>query len=442
MLDEEYDKRIKEAADQYHPEYDDMAWKKMEQLLDKHLPQKKHRKRIFFLLPFLVASGILIFILILNTSKKETPQVTKDAVSTNKKENSAIAKTQENTLALPLHQNSKKVTHTGKGSRLTPSDKLNFIPTYSVNPNYTSSAIAEKNTRKISVEKGKGTEKQNEESETITGHEILQDKISNPAPIALNNTVIPDKKEDVINTVKPEQISNPIQFKKDDKVIKTAKEEDKKAAKKSSSTNHQFRDNLGVTISAGPDISGVYIKDAGKLTIAYGVGINYAISKKFSIRTGFYASTKIYSVDPDDYHLPAGSLASYDFLQNVNANCKVYEIPLAIAYNFKRIKNHNWFASTGLSTYLMKKESYNYFYKTPAGVPYNKNWIVNNKNRHFFSVLNLSGGYQYFFNKQFSVIAAPYAEIPLAGIGAGKVKLNSAGILFSLKVIPFLKKDK
>ena len=397
MLDEEYDKSIKEAAGQYHPEYDDTAWEKMEQLLDKHLPQKKRRKRFFFLLPFLVASGILIFILILNTSKKEPPQVTKDAVSTNKKKNSAIAKTQENIVALPLRQNSKKLTPAGKGSRLTLSDKLNSIPAHSINPNYTSSAIGD-------------------------------------------NTVTTDKNEDVVNTIKPEKNSGQMQFRKDDKIIKTAKEEDKKAAKKSSSTNHQFRDNLGVTISAGPDVSGVYIKKAGKLTIAYGIGLNYAISKKFGIRTGFYVSKKIYSVDSDDYHLPPGSLASYDFLQNVNANCKVYEIPVAIDYNFKRIKKHNWFASTGLSTYLMKKESYNYFYKTPSGVLYNKNWTVNNKNRHFFSVLNLSGGYQYFFNSQFSIIAAPYAEIPLAGVGAGKVKLNSAGILFSLKVIPFLKK--
>ena len=41
MLDDENDKRIKEAADNYHPEYDDTAWEKMEQLLDEHLPAEK-----------------------------------------------------------------------------------------------------------------------------------------------------------------------------------------------------------------------------------------------------------------------------------------------------------------------------------------------------------------------------------------------------------------
>ncbi len=53
MLDEENDKIIKEAAEHYHPGYDDKAWEKMEQLLDEHLPQKKERRWIFFILPFI-----------------------------------------------------------------------------------------------------------------------------------------------------------------------------------------------------------------------------------------------------------------------------------------------------------------------------------------------------------------------------------------------------
>ena len=41
MWDDEIHKKIKDAADQYHPAYDDNAWSKMEQLLDEHLPIKK-----------------------------------------------------------------------------------------------------------------------------------------------------------------------------------------------------------------------------------------------------------------------------------------------------------------------------------------------------------------------------------------------------------------
>ena len=64
MQFEDFDKKIKEAAEHHHPAYDEMAWDKMEKLLDKHLPQKEDKKRrfIFFLLLFLFLGGAVIII--------------------------------------------------------------------------------------------------------------------------------------------------------------------------------------------------------------------------------------------------------------------------------------------------------------------------------------------------------------------------------------------
>src|ERR1022692_2692737 len=56
MLDDEINKKISEAADQYHPAYDDKAWEMMERMLDEHLPQKKDRRKLFY---FLVLTGIV-----------------------------------------------------------------------------------------------------------------------------------------------------------------------------------------------------------------------------------------------------------------------------------------------------------------------------------------------------------------------------------------------
>ena len=47
MLDEEMDDIIKDASNQHYPAYDDQAWGKMERLLDKHLPQKKDKRKYF-----------------------------------------------------------------------------------------------------------------------------------------------------------------------------------------------------------------------------------------------------------------------------------------------------------------------------------------------------------------------------------------------------------
>jgi len=72
MLDDEYDKKIKEAAEHYHPEYDETAWEKMSQLLDEHLPQKKKRRKIFFILPSLLLVAALVFFVVIKNGEKNS----------------------------------------------------------------------------------------------------------------------------------------------------------------------------------------------------------------------------------------------------------------------------------------------------------------------------------------------------------------------------------
>ena len=79
--------------------------------------------------------------------------------------------------------------------------------------------------------------------------------------------------------------------------------------------------------------------------MAYGAGIGYKISEKFSIRTGFYAARKVYSADPEDYDPPYNVLQYYPNLKNIDANCKVYEIPVTIDYTISRNKKQSWFVS-------------------------------------------------------------------------------------------------
>jgi len=73
MQFEDFDNKIKEAAENHHPAYDEKAWMKMEKLLDKHLPQKEdNRKRFIFFLLFLAGLG-LAGLLILKTRNTAKP---------------------------------------------------------------------------------------------------------------------------------------------------------------------------------------------------------------------------------------------------------------------------------------------------------------------------------------------------------------------------------
>lgn len=198
---------------------------------------------------------------------------------------------------------------------------------------------------------------------------------------------------------------------------------------------------MSFTFSFGPDISSVGIDRPGKLALPYGIGVSYDLSKKISIRTGFFVGKKIYDADSADYHPPGNFWNYYSNLQKIDANCLVYEIPVSVVYNFAPGKKHNWFVSGGLSSYLMKKEAYDYYYKNSWGQPQLYHRTYKNENSHFFSVLNLSGGYRYSLNDRVSVMGEPYVKVPVSGVGYGKVKLNSAGVMFTVSVKPFLKKN-
>jgi hypothetical protein len=150
---------------------------------------------------------------------------------------------------------------------------------------------------------------------------------------------------------------------------------------------------------------------------------------------GFYSVNAIYSGSRD--YKPVVPLTNTTYLKDISANCKVYEIPLSLAYNFGGSKRHRTFTALGLSSFIMKKEDYTYEYRYPGAPPIYYTHAEKNKYKHYFSVLALSGGYQHRINKTFSVTVEPYLKLPLAGVGYGKIKLSSGGVLFSLNVSPF-----
>ena len=82
-MDEAINKRISEAADQYHPAYDDEAWKGMEQMLNEHLPKKRDRRRVFFLLLFTVMICTGLFFICYSREKSSPSIFSSNTVSKN-----------------------------------------------------------------------------------------------------------------------------------------------------------------------------------------------------------------------------------------------------------------------------------------------------------------------------------------------------------------------
>lgn len=483
MQFDDFDKKIKEAAEHHHPAYEDKAWGQMEKLLDKHLPvEKDDRRRIIFLLLFLLLGGLGVYLGISkpwqqkksNTSTKNIPvsvpvNEKSDAGSTGnltkKENNETTGKTlslktpiEKATIDPEENKSADKVTESKK--TVTPSlhsdpneqrqIKETVVSNYRIkkakdkiglNKYLSTQKVANlKNLKSNTASVSNGSEKTETQNNTPEENDNLKSKDLNtvnsnkPADstrtIDQANTTVTVTTDSVLTTKTADVVKPDSGQKKEEPIVQ-----------KSNAKPHpgkQRKSVFAITFTTGPDLSAVGLHEAGKVKIAYGAGLSYSLNR-FTIRSGFYVSKKVYTAGPEDYHPPQHNWIYYVDLTEVDADCKVYEIPVTVSYTFSESKRHSWFASTGLSSYLMKKETYGYYYKNSASQPMYKNWTLKNGENHVFSILNLSAGYERKLNKTFSVIAEPYLKIPMDGIGFGSIKLNSVGLFFTLSIKPFAK---
>ncbi len=192
-----------------------------------------------------------------------------------------------------------------------------------------------------------------------------------------------------------------------------------------------------VIVAAGAGGSSTKMLAVDRLTPAAGVHIGYRFTNHISAQTGLFAGSKKYSAGAGDYKAKAGTYWSMVNLLNVDANCLVLEIPLNLRYDLNPKGGINYFATAGLSSYVMKKENYFYSYNRYGYTNYAE---ANYKgNEHFLSVLRLSAGLEKKLSNKLLLNVAPGVSIPLAGVGEGRVKLYSTEIMLGLKYQPLRK---
>jgi hypothetical protein len=457
---EENDKRIREAANQHHPAYDEKAWDKMEKLLDEHLPVEKKDKRriVFWLFLFMLAGGGAAYMLFKPDGNKNeianVITVKEKTVVTPATENEAIqkekiiipsipanGKANENlTATKPYPSVDKKITEPLIFLSTKPSQKnkaTQFNNGHSDPAEKSIADILEKNTTILEKIKAEN------EASKKSAQDISDNNVLTLSPSAKkegdSKNILPEKNTDNTAAIKIEQTKEQqtvadVQYKNDTDEL-TPKPDAKTATARKQ--KNKKGNGLFFGLSAGPEFGKVGSDNSGTVKPVFGIGIGYAINKRISIQTGFYAVRKIYTAAGEDYNAPEWWQQYYPNLEEVNADCEVYEIPLVVSYNFIAGKKSNLFGSLGLSSYLMKKESYVYHYKTNAGQYRVSNRVFNNDNKHLFSIVNLGLGYERRLTPAFSFTVSPYVKLPLSGVGFGKVKLNSSGIMIGAIVKPF-----
>lgn len=462
MLDEPIDDIIRDAADGYQPPFDEQAWAAMSQKLDVHLPQKSRKGRYLLLLLLLVVGGTTAYLLMrpdLGKDNQATEAVMQaDGVKPGNT-NTSADETATASLSTPTPNNpSEPLANKAVTDEVQPS---NNPLAASLDKQLAKQKTSNNGLRPVAAVKKqyrKGTHRTTivpavAEDVTADVGDISKDENLTVAPVGTMNAT--EKKAVVDAPVSAAELSTqeqkPTTITTTDTIrslpllatVTRSSDTSTKATSKTALSKAKNKKGLGgnllLLLSAGADMSYVRLSNQGKTTLLYGAGLGYTIGKRWMVRAGVYSVEKIYVASKADYSLPPQT-ANNPYLYQIDARCRVLEIPVGVTYSFAGQKNHRWFAGASLASILMKTEQYDYQYKSATGINYTRSYGVRNENKHYLSILSLSAGYQYQVGKRFSLLAEPYVQLPLNGIGLGKVKLQSTGLMVTAAFRPFGKR--
>ncbi len=461
--------KIIAAADAPDYAFNEASWKKMEALLDKY--QNRHRPFFwifgFLLLGAFIAGGGIIYQSIM--PNKKSVITTKQAGDKNDNKQ-------------PLQSiNSEPNTKASKQPDIAGENTINSN-TVTVKTNSNFDLIDDTNTKsnKINIHNTKTTKQAqafNFNSKAIANFKSNSSRLKNFQPKntssadnynAINKNIYKDRNKFAVNITAPDtetdatdEPDNKTATDKDNylAVTKTdsttaaltkSKRVDKEdaAAKKTNPTittkttekkekSKKKVSGFYVFGSVGAEASSTKLFSYKNSTIApvYALGLGYQLNRRLSVQAGFYAAAKKYSAGPNDYNVKAGSYLSMVKIIKVDANCMVYQVPVTLQYNWLIKPRANYYAAVGLSSYIMKKEKYNYTY-VRNNYQYSYPYDYTN-NSHLAASLQFSLGMEKQIGRKFYLQAAPVVNIPLKGVGEGRVKIFTIGLQVGLKYFPF-----
>ncbi len=468
---EHIEEKIRQAAEISQPDFVAEAWNKMEALLNK----EKKRRPVFwwwwFVLPLFLAGAWGVYKIAQPSAASEKPTHNIALPNAGNKPDIPAVKRQKTIsltedASLPVASTNgfknksvpKRKQITASGQQMYTAGQQKIIPTNEntaarapfvksiVTGSKTDNEVVNKKNRDIppfvkNVAAGKKSEIENivASSNGFTAaspEKKTEEDIKKTAAAAQQN-----KPVEKINAVPSTQNGQQDSFKTTALLQKENKKDPGIAGNKNAMAKHTNKavKSFYLLASAGTDAGSVAIFSFTNSTITakYGIGIGYQLNNKWSAQTGFYISNKKYTAGANDYHPKEGSYWNLVQLQEIDAACLVYEIPVTVKYNFLQKPAITYFAAIGASSFIMKKEDYNYSY-TRYNEPYKK-YGEYTGNAHLFSSITFSAGIEKKLSSQFSFLAEPSCSIPLSGVGDGRVKLFSAALQIAVKFQPFQK---
>jgi hypothetical protein len=190
-----------------------------------------------------------------------------------------------------------------------------------------------------------------------------------------------------------------------------------------------LRPQYALTVLGAPEVDGVGSLSQTSSGTNFGVLFSVELFNKFFVSTGGMYSVKPYASNVPGYGYNP-SLTDHN-VSSIVANCHVLDIPLNLDYQFYNKHLNALSVGTGLSSYIMLYEHYQYNFADPyVNGPVNK--TIPQTNRYLFGVLNLQATYTRQVAANVGLSLQPYMKLPLTGIGATGARLQTAGFAIGL----------
>jgi hypothetical protein len=190
------------------------------------------------------------------------------------------------------------------------------------------------------------------------------------------------------------------------------------------------RHAIYVGLLGAPDLSTIEFQSVRSMGTTFGILGGYTLNKKWSLETGVYLDKKEYYTTGRYFNTEKIPVlqSSYVNLKGVNGSCNMVEIPINLRYNISSGPHRTLFATTGLNTYLMYQEQYQYQILWNGTPQTSAPFTYKNPYHYLFSIIDMSIGYEQKLGKIGNLRIEPYLRIPLSGIGTGDLSILSAGL--------------
>ncbi|MCF6407072.1 PorT family protein [Chitinophaga filiformis] len=188
-----------------------------------------------------------------------------------------------------------------------------------------------------------------------------------------------------------------------------------------------LRKGLYYGLIASPDITTVKFQRTSNVGYNVGLIAGYRFSKRLAVETGVIYERKYYYSEGKYFDTKKTPWPDDMKLIDVDGWCNMYEIPLNVRYTFAIGKKSSWYVNGGMSSYVMKKQGYNYSYEY-YGTYGDRDWVYKKSTKDWFSNVHLGVGYERPVGVLGTLRVEPYVMIPVKGIGVGELPVTSVGM--------------